>query len=165
MKLELLENSDRWSEEQTERLMERNYRANQDLAHGWREKRSPDPEEIRLKDPDCTCVGLPGPPGPQGPEGYRGYPGTDGVDGNKGDIGHPGQKGDKGDLGGRRSVRAHSPRRSPRRSSLTRLAGGFEYTEVVAMKGEPGLPGPPGVRGAPGPMGLPGFDGAPGKEG
>ena len=55
--------------------------------------------------------------------------------------------------------------RTRRRSSLTKLAGGYGYAEVVALKGEPGRPGPPGPTGPHGPLGLPGFDGAPGSAG
>ncbi len=52
--------------------------------------------------------------------------------------------------------------RYPRRTSLTRLEGGFHYAEVIAIKGDPGPPGPagpPGMRGPYGPQGQQGLDG------
>ncbi len=52
--------------------------------------------------------------------------------------------------------------RYPRRTSLTRLEGGFHYAEVIAIKGDPGPPGPagpPGMRGPPGLQGKQGLDG------
>ena len=52
--------------------------------------------------------------------------------------------------------------RYPRRTSLTRLEGGFHYAEVIAIKGDPGPPGPagpPGMRGPPGLQGKQGQDG------
>ena len=101
------------------------------------------PEEVRLYDhvsparPGCSCVGLPGLPGPPGP------------------------KGDPADSSGEK--RQHQ-RRYPRRSNaaVTRLEGGFQYAEVIAMKGEQGAPGPPGPVG---PMGLPGLKGVRGYPG
>jgi hypothetical protein len=56
---------------------------------GWRNKR-----EARVfddnKDPDCKCVGLPGPPGPPGRDGYPGFPGSVGPAGPEGPKGEPG---------------------------------------------------------------------------
>ena len=107
-----------------------------------------------LGDPDdCTCIGLPGPPGKDGAPG-----------------GPPGPKGQKGDMGNSRvrMPRSYLNRHAPRRSSNTILQGGFEYAEVIAMKGEPGmrgLPGPPGPAGSPGLPGVDGGHGLPGSEG
>ena len=141
-----------------------------------RSKRETDPEDF-LSEHGCACVGLPGLPGPPGPPG-------------KGDEGEKGEKGDPGPYYSR-TPRSWIPERIPRRTSLTRLEGGFQYAEVIAMKGDPGPPGPPGpvgpigpvgpegvgVTGGPGevgPMGLPGpkglrgypgLDGAPGQKG
>ena len=101
--------------------------------------------------PECTCIGLPGPPGKDGTPG-----------------GPPGPKGRKGDMGSSRMPRSYLPRHAPRRSSNTILQGGFEYAEVIAMKGEPGLRGLPGPPGPAGVQGLPGVDGGhglPGSEG
>jgi hypothetical protein len=52
--------------------------------------------------------------------------------------------------------------RFPRRTSLTRLEGGFHYAEVIAIKGDPGPPGPSGPPGQRGPSGA---QGQPGREG
>ena len=107
-----------------------------------------------LADPgDCTCIGLPGPPGKDGAPG-----------------GPPGPKGQKGVMGNSRvrMPRSYLNRHAPRRSSNTILQGGFEYAEVIAMKGEPGmrgLPGPPGPAGSPGLPGVDGGHGLPGSEG
>ena len=107
-----------------------------------------------LADPgDCTCIGLPGPPGKDGAPG-----------------GPPGPKGQKGDMGNSRvrMPRSYLNRHAPRRSSNTILQGGFEYAEVIAMKGEPGMRGLPGPPGPAGSHGLPGVDGGhglPGSEG
>ncbi len=115
------------------------------------------PEEVRLYDipgPGCSCVGLPGLPGPPGPKGEPAAaadPLTDPSD--------------------HAAAAARSRRRYPRRSSaaaLTRLEGGFQYAEVIAMKGEqgaPGPPGPPGPAGPLGPAGDPGPIGLPGPKG
>ena len=105
----------------------------------------------------CTCTGLPGPPGPPGDDGKDGYPGFPGPVGIQGPQGPPGPKGDMGGF-----VRSG---RSRRRSTYTKLAGGYGYAEVIALKGEPGRTGAPGLPGPPGPLGLPGFDGAPGQIG
>lgn len=133
-----------------------------------------------LSEHGCACVGLPGLPGPPGPPGA----GQDGIKGEKGDPGSYHS----------RSSRPWYPERLPRRTSLTRLEGGFQYAEVIAMKGDPGPPGPPGGQGPPGPVGpvgqtgvgepgvpgqvgpmglpgpkglrgYPGLDGAPGQKG
>ena len=93
----------------------------------------------------CSCVGLPGPPGRDGQPG-----------------GPPGQKGEKGESGRERMARSYQSRHAPRRSSNTVLQGGFQYAEVIAMKGEPGQPGQPGPPGLPGP---PGPGGEPGEAG
>ena len=109
-------------------------------------------EELGLGDPgsDCTCIGLPGPPGKDGTPG-----------------GPPGPKGEKGEMGNSRvrMPRSYLNRHAPRRSSNTILQGGFEYAEVIAMKGEPGMRGLPGSPGPAGPPGLPGVDGGPGLPG
>lgn len=115
-------------------------------------------EEITLADNDlkskCTCIGLPGPPGKDGTPG-----------------GPPGQKGEKGENGMTRMPRSYQSRHSPRRSSNTILQGGYQYAEVIAMKGEPGIrglpgpPGPPGKPGRDGGEGPPGADGPPGNDG
>ena len=106
----------------------------------------------------CSCVGL---PGPQGPPGRDGRPG-----------GPPGEKGEKGVSGreGGRMARSYQSRHqagshSPRRSSNTILQGGFQYAEVIAMKGEPGQPGQPGPQGLPGPPGPAGPSGPAGAGG
>ena len=102
----------------------------------------------------CGCVGLPGMPGPPGP---------------------PALKGEKGEPG--KTNHRYIPNRFPRRSNAVTRLQGFQYAEVIAMKGEPGSPGPvgpPGTTGLPGPIGLPGpkglrgypgLDGAPGQKG
>ncbi len=118
----------------------------------------------------CNCIGLPGPPGPMGPPGLSGTDGYPGIPGDAGPVGPPGRPGPKGDAGeqgtpgyrflperARRGRNAHQ-----RRTSLTKLANDYGYAEVIAIKGEPGLPGP---QGSPGPMGLPGFDGPSGPPG
>ena len=112
-------------------------------------KRSLEPPEVS----GCSCVGL---PGPQGPPGRDGKPG-----------GPPGAKGEKGESGreGGRMARSYQSRHSPRRSSNTILQGGFQYAEVIAMKGEPGQPGQPGPQGLPGPPGPAGAAGPPGDAG
>lgn len=101
-----------------------------------------------------SLVGLPGPPGSPGKDGFPGFPGPVGLEGP------PGPKGESGEL--------KIPRRARRRSAYTKLAGGYGYAEVIALKGEPGQPGPqgiPGPKGPSGPLGLPGFDGEPGPVG
>jgi len=177
--LESLENSKLKREEGEERLMRNSYLArqmsgmsdthwgfNQDQGgESWelemkkRVRRSSRPEEIRLSDTACTCVGLPGPPGQHG---FSGLPGA------KGDSG---EKGQKGDFGSNRITRSYQSRHAPRRSSYTKLQGGFQYAEVIAMKGEPGLrgfqgpPGPPGANGTPGQKGQNGNQGLIGQIG
>jgi hypothetical protein len=115
------------------------------------------PEEVRLYDipgPGCSCVGLPGLPGPPGPKGEPAAAADP--------LTEPTDHG---------AAAARSRRRYPRRSSaaaLTRLEGGFQYAEVIAMKGEqgaPGPPGPPGPAGPLGPAGDPGPIGLPGPKG
>ena len=155
-----------------EKLIRRSYLSDSDIQWNQgrarndeifeRVRRSSSPEEIRLSDTSCTCVGLPGPPGPSGSPGL---PGSYGPRGEKGVIG---EKGQKGDLGSNRMPRSYHSRHGPRRAALTKLQGGFEYAEVIAMKGEPGMRGPPGLPGPAGPRGDPGAhgqDGLPGPEG
>lgn len=112
------------------------------------------PEEVRLYDVPggCSCVGLPGLPGPPGPKGEPADP-TESL--------MPDHSAARSSRGGGQQ------RRYPRRSSaaLTRLEGGFQYAEVIAMKGEQGPPGPPGPPGVPGPLGNPGPIGLPGPKG
>eukprot|EP00093_Oithona_nana_P000367 00367.XXX_2339_1734_1 [CDS] Oithona nana genome sequencing. len=84
-------------------------------------------------DEECSCTGLPGlpgPPGPPGTDGYPGFPGPAGLEGPKGPIGPPGPKGESGEI-------KATVRRSRRRSTYTKLAGGYGYAEVIALKGEP----------------------------
>ena len=107
-----------------------------------------------LSEHGCACVGLPGLPGPPGPPGLSGE-----------GAAAPGEKGEKGEPGHYRLPRHHLPERFPRRTSLTRLEGGFQYAEVIAMKGDPGPPGPPGPAGGPGPAGPPGPTGPQGVDG
>ncbi len=123
------------------------------------------PEEVRLYDhhasvPGCSCVGLPGLPGPPGPKGEPGAAADPLI-----------EPSDHGAAAARSQRGGGSQRRYPRRSSaaaLTRLEGGFQYAEVIAMKGEqgaPGPPGPPGPAGPLGPAGDPGPIGLPGPKG
>ena len=129
---------------------------NQYLNQGsWKQRmRRSAPKEGNLpSDAQCTCVGLPGPPGPPGITGVTGTPGA------------RGEKGEKGSVGISRMSRTYHSRHAKRRASLTRLQGGFEYAEVIAMKGEPGIRGPPGPPGLPGPVGNHGKDGSNGRDG
>ena len=159
---ELLLRSSAETEDSLAKLMSRTYHPESD-SH-WqnvqvenklfdRVRRSSAKEEIRLLDSECTCVGLPGPPGP---------PGSFGPQGEKGEAG---VKGQKGELGSNRMPRSYQSRHIPRRPPLTKIQGGFEYAEVIAMKGEPGLRGLPGPPGPPGPSGVPGANGKDGATG
>ena len=76
-------------------------------------------------------------------DGYPGFPGS---------VGPEGPKGEPGDLVDEDGSRRTSAR-SRRRSTYTKLAGGYGYAEVIALKGEPGQSGPPGLPGPPGPPG------------
>ena len=119
-----------------------NIRADDVFSQHSRVKRS------TKSDPKCSCIGLPGPPGKDGLPG-----------------GAPGVKGDKGEPGSTRMPRSYLSRHAPRRSSNTILQGGYNYAEVIAMKGEPGMRGLPGPPGPPGPRGEAGRDGDQGDRG
>jgi hypothetical protein len=123
------------------------------------------PEEVRLYDipgPGCSCIGLPGLPGPPGPKGEPAAAAADPLT-EPSDHGAASPRSQRGGGAQRRY-----PRRSSSAAALTRLEGGFQYAEVIAMKGEqgaPGPPGPPGPAGPLGPAGDPGPIGLPGPKG
>ena len=89
-----------------------------------RQKRSTSKNnDNKNNDEDCTCVGLPGLPGPPGSPGKDGYPGFPGPVGLEGPQGPPGPKGEPGE-------ESTKYRRSRRRSTYTKLAGGYGYWQL-----------------------------------